>query len=414
MIRPLRVALLALLLASPGTASAFDVATSSKGAPLHWAPGAVSFTLALDPGPDAIDVAAARDVAVASAATWQAALASTGLDVSIAAAPASAAPHAADGVNTVRWVLDAADPDREAGLLGRTFVAYHPATGELQDADVVLDAADFTWTMTPGTCGNEYDLQSALTHELGHAIGLAHAIGHPEATMFATGDACETGKRDLATDDLAGVAELYAPPAAGGGCASAGSPGAAGGCLLVAAVVLGRRRRRALAVGAAAVALATPAAAAQLHHLELEDLAARAVMVVRGHVVATTVVRDPGLETDSRVVVDECLAGSCPRELQVRRHGGELADDGLWVDGEAALTAGDEVVLYLRVDRDQHARVLGGVQGLWRIERPASAAVVGVRDLRGHELATEDGARAGEREVVALDALRATVRAGRL
>ena len=414
MIRRLRLPAVALVLAVSPAASAYDVATSKSGAPLHWAPGSVAFALALDPGPAEIDAATARTVAVAAAATWQAALADSGVTVAIADGAVAAAPHAADGVSTVRWLVDAHDPDLEPGLLGRTFVAYTATTGELKDADVVLDAADFTWTSSLGGCGDEYDLQSALTHEFGHGVGLAHAIGHPEATMFATGDACESTKRDLAPDDVAGLMELYVTPAAdgGGGCAAGGSLGGSSGpCLLVGAAIAaaGRRRRRRPVAAVAVVGMAmvaTSVDAAQLRRLAVDELAARAVVVVRGHVVATAVVRDPGLETDSTVVVDECLAGPCPARLAVRRHGGELDDDGLAVGGEAELAAGDEVVLFVRVDGHQHARVLGGVQGLWRVDDDGLV----VRDLRGHDLATSTGWRAGEREVVSLDALRLVLR----
>jgi hypothetical protein len=384
-----------LIAAGAGTAHAYDVASSSSGEPLHWADGEVVFTTAFEPGPTGLTVTAAEQVAARSISTWQASLAATSLSTQLASTHPIPAVHANDGVNTIRWGLTMDDPDLEPGVLAHTFIAYRTATGEIVDTDIVLNGHDFAWTTEMTGCGNEYDLESALTHELGHAFGLSHSIGHPDATMFATGDACESTKRDLDPDDDAGIQALYAqqpPPPADSGCAAAGSEGSLVVGLLVFGCVVGRRRRwttATLAVGVLCLTLPRISQAAQLRLLDVPTLATDAVMVIRGHVVAVAVAPGTPLETETTVEVAQCLSSACPPTVTVRRHGGERDGIGLVVDGEAAPPLGAEVVMFLRVDRAGRVRALGGIQGVWQVVR-TGRAVDAVRDLRGHDLLDTD------------------------
>jgi MYXO-CTERM domain-containing protein len=284
-----------------------------------------------------------------------------------------------------------------------------------------------------GGCGHEHDLESTLTHELGHLLGLGHST-EPDATMFATGTECETLKRDLSPDDEAGLDHLYRelPPLDDGeesvrdgesdglvdakGCAAGaageGEPALPAMLILVIGLVLGRRRaspvRRAGVIGAALAMfafLAAPAAAGELRQLELAELGGRADLVVRGVVVSSRPAAGGVLAIDSEVRVTGCLAGGCPLVVEVRRRGGEQAGRGLWVDGEAELSAGDEVVLYLRARPDGRHRVIGGVQGVLRIARRGGHTYA-VRDLRGHRVLTGGAWSSGGLELFELDAVR--------
>ena len=240
----------AALLAWAPAAHAYELKSTSAGARVHWAAGEVVMTPAFLAAPEGVAVDAAEGALGAAVATWQAELAETPVALTIGAADPVPLIHGTDGVNQVRWAFATEDPDVEDGVLALTFIAYRTSDGELEDADIVVNAAMFRWVTSTDGCADRYDLESALTHELGHLLGLAHAIGQPDATMFATGQPCETLKRDLALDDQRGIEALYAGdvpgavPPAGGGCASFSPGGGAGLIALgVLGVVRGRRRR---------------------------------------------------------------------------------------------------------------------------------------------------------------------------
>ena len=135
-----------LLFAAP--AHAFAVKTTSTGTPVHWAPGEVALALTFDPMPDDLEPARAAAATQAALATWQAALDGTG--VTLTATTVTAGTDHADHVNSIRWATAAADPDIEDGVLALTFLAYQTSDGAIVDADIVMNAADFTWTTELG------------------------------------------------------------------------------------------------------------------------------------------------------------------------------------------------------------------------------------------------------------------------
>jgi len=61
-------------------------------------------------------------------------------------------------------------------------VRFWPGNRPNLDADVELNAYDFK--LQHRRPGDDYDLDSVLTHELGHWLGLAHTLDS-SATMFA-------------------------------------------------------------------------------------------------------------------------------------------------------------------------------------------------------------------------------------
>jgi hypothetical protein len=92
--------------------------------------------------------------------------------------------------------------------LGLTSIHFDPKTGDIWDADIEVNAVAeplSVGALTP----DAVDLDSLLTHEAGHFLGLAHTVDI-SATMFpklAKGDSLRT----LAQDDISGVCSIYPP-----------------------------------------------------------------------------------------------------------------------------------------------------------------------------------------------------------
>jgi len=183
--------------------------------------------------------------------------------------------------------------DYDASALAVTTDTANTKTGQIYDADVEVNLVDYQWAdlVTDPNLTNDMDLQNALTHELGHLIGLDHtcfdplssttgvrpddndgqpipdcATASPEVqatTMFPSAMPGDTQKRTLAPDDLNAVCTIYSindpppPPGTGvnGGCAGCAAAGGAGNLgapatfALLAAALIARRRRARSATG---------------------------------------------------------------------------------------------------------------------------------------------------------------------
>jgi hypothetical protein len=102
------------------------------------------------------------------------------------------------------------------GTLAKTSVTYNEQTGEIYDADIEVNAAFNTVTITDEPGSVQYDLQAIMTHEVGHFIGIAHSAD-PGAVMYASYAPGSTSQRDLADDDVDAVCSVY-PPESGVVC----------------------------------------------------------------------------------------------------------------------------------------------------------------------------------------------------
>lgn len=113
------------------------------------------------------------------------------------------------------FAIEADDPD----LTGRT-VRFSGEDGRLTRSEITLDAKNFLWIV--GSAPQQpakppADLQGALTHHLGHALGLGHSRFHL-ASMYFFGT--QSWMRTLESDDQRGAGFAYplpAPAAATGG-----------------------------------------------------------------------------------------------------------------------------------------------------------------------------------------------------
>jgi hypothetical protein len=90
--------------------------------------------------------------------------------------------------------------------LGFTDLHFDANTGELWDADLEINAFDYKFSVGDPVTDN--DLDSMLTHEAGHILGLAHTLV-TDATMFASYIPGTDTQRTLADDDVQAICVAY-------------------------------------------------------------------------------------------------------------------------------------------------------------------------------------------------------------
>jgi MYXO-CTERM domain-containing protein len=255
---------------SAGRAGAYLRFVTSDGLPFAWPQTCVPVTVYPN---DLTDLAPAQTMHAvsAAAAAWSAgANACTFLDITTQASTDPARRAGYDGNNVVVFLRDsfcrATDPpgscSYDPSALAITSVFVSSATGQIRDADIEVNAKYFAWTdvdTDPAPAG-KHDLQDALTHEMGHLIGLADTcvvpgafqtrpldnLGQPvpdcdmaspavqATTMFPSSLTDDTTRRTLAPDDTQGLCDIYPVamnpmvcPPAGGADVGAGDGGGA-------------------------------------------------------------------------------------------------------------------------------------------------------------------------------------------
>ena len=302
-----RAALAGALLSAAG-ARAWVHSTTSRGTALHWG-GSCAFVVPDQSPPPGLTQEAVVATIGRAVANWQAPTRDQGTSyLRLEVSPAAAIEAQDDGRNAVKFRQDEWCRPAEPGhpklcfsrlVSGITTVFYlnrpgDPQDGQITDADVELNAVDFTFVNQPSTVAPRpgthlADLENTLTHELGHLQGLAHtcwesAAGTPQpnddqgrpvpdcgalaalpadeaaritgATMYNFASWGETSKRTAQPDDIAAINALYpaardprqCAAAGAGGCGSFGAGSPAGGLLelLSALLVAWRLRRRGL------------------------------------------------------------------------------------------------------------------------------------------------------------------------
>ena len=95
--------------------------------------------------------------------------------------------------------------NQDPSLLAVTHV-WSDANNEIVHFDIEINADDIEWSTSGDP--NRYDLQNAMTHEFGHALGLEHS-DDTEASMASSTIVGEVSKRNINPDDEEGILSLY-------------------------------------------------------------------------------------------------------------------------------------------------------------------------------------------------------------
>ncbi len=157
------------------------------------------------------------------------------------------------------------------------------------------------------------------------------------------------------------------------------------------------------------------AEAATVLALTIEELAEESDRVIRARVVSSSTERNEDLGLVFRLTtleVLEDLRGEGSSKVVLRQLGGLTGEQGLWVEGDAVFSLGDEVVVFLSEGSPDGTlvHVVGLALGKFRVER-GEDVVMATRRLEGLHLV-----RMGRRDRVLerslpLDELRLRVRA---
>jgi hypothetical protein len=111
--------------------------------------------------------------------------------------------------NIVMFRDDAWPYTNATNALALTTVTYNFKTGEIYDADMEVNATqDLSVDEDPSPF--TFDLQSIITHEAGHFLGLNHSLDS-RATMWSEYSRGSKSFRTLSDDDIAGICAVYPP-----------------------------------------------------------------------------------------------------------------------------------------------------------------------------------------------------------
>jgi MYXO-CTERM domain-containing protein len=298
------------LLAPPPPAAAYVRTVTESGASTAWKTPCVTMEFSLGAPPPELDAQGYLSAAQAAGAAWsQASLDGvnrcTNVIFAVVSLPDVAGQVGLDYHNRLifrqgQWCSDPLPKDGscyDPSALALTSVFQNTDTGEILDADLEVNATDFTWgdyAAHPEE-SDAQDFQGAITHEFGHVIGLQHTCftpggtfkdgtliprpndnnGNPvpdcsasnlpaiitQATMYVSvaTPSAEYELRSLSPDDMQAACDIYpfatnfdcvAPSRLGstsdGGCSYPGPTGRGSvtGVLAILALALAFRRRR--------------------------------------------------------------------------------------------------------------------------------------------------------------------------
>ena len=180
-------------------ALAFNVELTGSGAEQHWDVSEVPYYINLE-GINKLDPKFVLEAITQSADIWMTS------DFTFVYEGETKERQAKIGDDNPSVIYFEDNWNESPGVLALTYRWSSNSSGKIIHFDLAINNTHHEWS----TDGEEdkHDLQNAITHEFGHALGLGHSET-PEATMAPTAPLGETQKRDLHEDDIEGVVYLY-------------------------------------------------------------------------------------------------------------------------------------------------------------------------------------------------------------
>jgi len=185
---------------------------TSKGSPLYWPGACVGYHLQKD-GATEIPFEVFQSTTAASFSAWLVVDCGDGKGPSIHVEEQGTVScgepeynQRAGNANIIMFRDDAWPYSNATHTLGLTTVTFNTQTAEIYDVDMEINSAQVD--LSTGDSEVQYDLQSIVTHEAGHFLGLAHS-GDPTATMYAKYKKGTVALRTLEADDVEGICEAY-------------------------------------------------------------------------------------------------------------------------------------------------------------------------------------------------------------
>ncbi len=348
-----------LLMLAALPANAFVPYRTQDGAVLRWPTGLQDLDLTLLHEDSPVTPGAFRQAVEEAFATWSRVsrvVPEARVSQPVEQEPVSTEPGDGQRVHKIQFV--AADWPYDPNAVAVTVFSFKKSTGHMIDADIYINAAGSCFDLSQeARC---FDLQSVLTHEAGHFLGLNHNSSDEEVVMYPTAESGSLRLRTLTDDDREGIASIYGgtaqqerseaplrqPQIAQGrgaemavsraGCRAAGE----GSISLAVLAVLGLLARR-RTLGLIAVIVSGWCGAAQASSIAPETFAEqlhRADAVFVGRAVQRRSYFDIRLGlivTEHTLTVDQCVRGTCGERVVFRTLGGEVGDVVTRVSGEA-------------------------------------------------------------------------------
>ena len=191
-----------LLLLWQSHASAYVLERAESGELVHWNQSCVTWWMEAS-GCGALTPEETREVLRASFQAWDE---YEGMYVDFEEGGVSCVESAGlddtGPLNIAVWRKGLGSWPYPARVVGLTTLTFDKETGEIVDADMEFNEEDFDFSHDKEP--NTYDLQHAVTHEVGHILGLGHSAVR-SSVMYETAGPEAWNKRRLDLDDKEGV-----------------------------------------------------------------------------------------------------------------------------------------------------------------------------------------------------------------